>query len=128
MKKRITYFILLAVLSVMLMMVVTGCEENAKVADSGGNTSVFTEGEVYAVTGEFDDHHSGGIVFGTLFVEILEVDSNWIRVDILEDDSVKRDLRESTITRAKEEGLFADLWINTDKIHHIMTEPDLSGL
>ena len=47
------------------------------------------------------------------------------KVDVLADQSV--DLRKSEINRAKGEGLFEDFWINTEKIHYVMTEPDLSG-
>lgn len=124
MKKRIISFILVIATMVIVITLFTGCENNTSVAAPGGNSSVFAEGKVYAITGEFDYSAHGGFDFGTLFVEILEVDGNWIRVDVLEDDGVKRALRQSNINRGKEEGYFADIWINTVKIHHIMTEPD----
>lgn len=127
MLKKFNSCTLLIVILGLVLITFSGCNDNNTVAGSSGNNNVFTEGEVYAITGEFDIHREGGIVLGTLFVEVLETNDNWIRVDILADDSVDRSIRESTISSAKEDGLFKDLWINTNKIHYIMSEPDFSG-
>lgn len=125
MLKKHNFIILFIVLMGTVLITFTGCNDSA--SEAVGSNNFFTEGTVYAIEGEFDIHREGGIVLGTLFVEILETNDNWIRVDILADDSVDRSIRESTITRAKDEGLFKDLWINTEKIHYVMTEPDISG-
>lgn len=127
MLKRLSKPMLLIAIMGLVLISFSGCSSNTA-AESGGSDIIFNEGTVYALTGEFDIHREGGIVLGTLFVEVLEIRSNWIKVDILADDSVDRFIRESTITRAKDEGAFQDLWINTDKVHYIMTEPDFSDL
>ena len=124
MLKEHKFSILLILLMVITLITFTGCNNSA--AGPGGSNNIFTEGAIYAIEGEFDTHRTGGIVLGTYFVEILETNDKWIRVDVLADQSV--DLRKSEINRAKDEGLFEDFWINTEKIHYVMTEPDISGL
>ncbi|MFW6237695.1 MAG: hypothetical protein ACOC5A_00470 [Halanaerobiales bacterium] len=128
MKKRIISFVLILAIMGMAMMLLTGCNSNNTATGSNGNKSIFTEGEVYAITGEFNDDYDAGIVFGLLFVEVLDINDKWIKVNILEDENVIRELEESSHKQAKDEGLFKDIWINTEKIHYVLTEPDFSNL
>lgn len=50
---------------------------------------VFCESEVYVISGDFD-FGNYEIKFGSLIVEILEINDKWIRVDILSDENVKK--------------------------------------
>ena len=123
MLKRGTIFTLIIVIMGMFLIIFLGFNGNDSAAGSNENNSVFTAGKEYIISGEFDVG-SYGIEFGSLFVEILEINDKWIKVDILDDKYVMSDLREDTITRAKNEEIIKDLWINTEKILYVMTEPD----
>ena len=111
--------LILIVMIVFILINTTGCG----VANSTDSyeSSIFNVGEQYLLRGEFNTS-SGGIVYGQLFVEILEIRNGWIRVEILENDYTEHLLRVTRIEREKSQGSFQDIWLNKDKILSVYTE------
>lgn len=113
---------IISLLLVLIMINLTGCG----VVNSSDNTNsgIFRVGDNYLFVGEFGTQTNAGIVYGSLFVEVLEISDDWIRIEVLDHFFTDHFLRSNNLAWNKEEGDYRDLWLNKNKIISVYTDVD----
>lgn len=119
MKKSIKLALSLIIL-ISLAMVLTGCGTNSDVSNSNSNPNTgpdFIEvGETYTLEGHFSESGGTGIQMFVIKAEILDKDSNWVKVGKMEPGGNYTSISSELRTLWEEREDWNHIWLNLDHV------------